>query len=112
MKLVIATGGSGGHLYPALAVMEEAERRGHQVVLVLGGVKRGVDAPREGVRVPSGPVFGVGIRGLLGGARVLAGTVGFLGLLLRHGRPRSWPWARTPRPQGFWPRSSSGLPFT
>jgi len=34
MKFVLATGASGGHLFPALSVAEDLARRGHEVVIV------------------------------------------------------------------------------
>jgi len=34
MKIVIATGGSGGHIFPALHVAEELRRLGHEVIFV------------------------------------------------------------------------------
>jgi len=34
MKIILATGGSGGHLFPALSVARELRGRGHQVVFL------------------------------------------------------------------------------
>ncbi len=34
MKIFIATGASGGHIYPALTVADELRRRGHDVVFI------------------------------------------------------------------------------
>ena len=42
MKVVIACGGTGGHLFPGIAVAEELQRRGHEAVLIISEKK--VDA--------------------------------------------------------------------
>ncbi len=41
-KVIIACGGTGGHLFPGIAVAEELERRGHDVLLLIS--ERKVDA--------------------------------------------------------------------
>src|SRR5437867_3462826 len=42
MKVAIAGGGTGGHLFPALAVAEELQKRGHEVLIFISEKK--VDA--------------------------------------------------------------------
>ena len=34
MKIVIVTGGSGGHIYPALTLASELQKRGHDVEFI------------------------------------------------------------------------------
>lgn len=41
MRLIVAGGGTGGHLYPGLAVADEVKRRGGEVLFV--GTERGIE---------------------------------------------------------------------
>ena len=45
MKIILATGGSGGHIFPAIKVGAEALRHGHAVCLV-GTLKYGKEISR------------------------------------------------------------------
>ena len=42
LKIIIACGGTGGHLFPGIAVAQELESRGHEVLLLISEKK--VDA--------------------------------------------------------------------
>ncbi|MFO8034791.1 MAG: undecaprenyldiphospho-muramoylpentapeptide beta-N-acetylglucosaminyltransferase [Candidatus Bipolaricaulota bacterium] len=44
MRVMVAAGGSGGHVYPALAVMEELRRRGDLTQVVWVGNPKGIEA--------------------------------------------------------------------
>ena len=48
IHLIIATGGTGGHFYPALALAEECRERGHKVSLVISG-QREIEHRQEAV---------------------------------------------------------------
>jgi UDP-N-acetylglucosamine--N-acetylmuramyl-(pentapeptide) pyrophosphoryl-undecaprenol N-acetylglucosamine transferase len=37
LHIVIASGGTGGHFYPSLAIAQEARREGHEVTMLLAG---------------------------------------------------------------------------
>ena len=46
-RIVIAGGGTGGHLFPGLALAEQLTKRGAQVHFV--GTARGIEADRKSV---------------------------------------------------------------
>jgi UDP-N-acetylglucosamine--N-acetylmuramyl-(pentapeptide) pyrophosphoryl-undecaprenol N-acetylglucosamine transferase len=51
LRIVIAGGGTGGHLYPGIAVARELRRRLPEVVVTFAGTDRGIErtvVPREG----------------------------------------------------------------
>jgi UDP-N-acetylglucosamine--N-acetylmuramyl-(pentapeptide) pyrophosphoryl-undecaprenol N-acetylglucosamine transferase len=51
LRIVIAGGGTGGHLYPGIAVARELQRRRPETVVTFAGTARGLESrvvPREG----------------------------------------------------------------
>lgn len=64
LAVMFAGGGTGGHLFPGIAVAEELQKRCHDVDIVFVGTERGIEAsvlPREGF-----PVEYVGAEGFAG----------------------------------------------
>src|SRR5574341_1654829 len=71
VKLLLAGGGTGGHIFPALAVAEEWLRRGKERSILFVGTNRGLEAklvPQAGL--PLTIVRSAGLKGI-GGLRLL-----------------------------------------
>jgi UDP-N-acetylglucosamine--N-acetylmuramyl-(pentapeptide) pyrophosphoryl-undecaprenol N-acetylglucosamine transferase len=54
MKIIIAGGGTGGHLFPGIAVAEEFMRRDGSCRIIFAGTRHGIEArviPREGYQI-------------------------------------------------------------
>jgi len=88
--VLIAAGGTGGHLYPGIAVAEELLRRDPQTRVVFAGTSRGLESrllPRAGYPLellPILPLNGVGLARMLLGLLVLPfGLLRASGLVLR-----------------------------
>lgn len=71
MRVILAGGGTGGHLFPGLAVAREFQRRDSMAEILFVGTEQGIESkvlPREGFKLETLPVKGLkgrGMRGLL-----------------------------------------------
>jgi UDP-N-acetylglucosamine--N-acetylmuramyl-(pentapeptide) pyrophosphoryl-undecaprenol N-acetylglucosamine transferase len=93
--LVIAAGGTGGHLFPGIAVADEVRRRDPRVRVVFVGTPRGLESrlvPKAGYELellPILPLNNVGftrlVRGVLALPRALLAAIA----LLRRLKPRA-----------------------
>ena len=72
--ILIAAGGTGGHLFPALAVADELRRRDPQRRIVFAGTARGLETrlvPRAGNELALLPILPLNAVGLARQARGL-----------------------------------------
>lgn len=82
MKVIIAGGGTGGHLFPGLALAEEFKRRNHETEVIFVGTEHGIEAriiPREGY-----PIKFLRAEGMVGksfGRKIKAAIKSLLSLL-------------------------------
>jgi len=75
MRIIIAAGGTGGHLYPGLALAREFERQVPDVEVIFVGTTRGLETkvmPREGFELITIRARGIMGKGGIGGLRGLA----------------------------------------
>jgi UDP-N-acetylglucosamine--N-acetylmuramyl-(pentapeptide) pyrophosphoryl-undecaprenol N-acetylglucosamine transferase len=90
VRVILAGGGTGGHLFPGLAVARELERRDPTTEIMFVGTSRGIEArvlPREGFPLVTLPVRGIQGRGARGWLQALyavpASLLRSLGILRR-----------------------------
>ncbi len=90
MRVILAGGGTGGHLFPGLAVAREFQRRDRMTEILFVGTDQGIEArvlPKEGFKLETLPVKGLRGRGLRGWLDALygvpAGLLRSLGILRR-----------------------------
>lgn len=91
MNVLIAGGGTGGHLFPGIAVAEELLRRDPSTRVVFVGTARGVETravPRAGFPLELLPVSGLRRQGVLhtlrGLLRLPVAMLGAVALVRRH----------------------------
>src|SRR5262245_27890437 len=88
MKVIIAGGGTGGHLFPGIAVAREILRRDANSKILFVGAQQGIEArlvPKEGFELrtlPLGGIKGVGVvRQIRNLAAMMGGIVKAQGIL-------------------------------
>ncbi|VAX17166.1 UDP-N-acetylglucosamine--N-acetylmuramyl-(pentapeptide) pyrophosphoryl-undecaprenol N-acetylglucosamine transferase [hydrothermal vent metagenome] len=78
MKLLIGGGGTGGHIYPAIAIARELLRRGDEHEVLFVGAERGLETsivPKEGFIIKTLNVTGLKGRGIFSKALSLSRLV-------------------------------------
>ncbi len=76
MRLIMAGGGTGGHLFPGLAVAREFLRRDAMTEILFVGTEQGIESrvlPREGFSLATVPIRGMKGRGMRGFLQALYG---------------------------------------
>jgi len=76
MRLIMAGGGTGGHLFPGLAVAREFQRRDRTTEILFVGTEIGIEKrvlPKEGFPLATIPIRGLKGRGLRGFIQALYG---------------------------------------
>jgi UDP-N-acetylglucosamine--N-acetylmuramyl-(pentapeptide) pyrophosphoryl-undecaprenol N-acetylglucosamine transferase len=93
--ILIAAGGTGGHVFPGVAVADELRARDPGTRIVFVGTARGLESrlvPRAGYELellPILPLNGVGVRRALQGLALLPWSLLRAAALVRRARPRA-----------------------
>ena len=93
--ILIAAGGTGGHLFPGIAVADELRRRDPETRIVFAGTPRGLESrivPRAGyelVLLPILPLKNIGLARTAKGLLALPRALWQAGALVRRFRPRA-----------------------
>jgi UDP-N-acetylglucosamine--N-acetylmuramyl-(pentapeptide) pyrophosphoryl-undecaprenol N-acetylglucosamine transferase len=93
--ILIAAGGTGGHLFPGIAVADELRRRDPETRIVFAGTPRGLESrivPRAGyelVLLPILPLKGIGLARTAKGLLALPRALWQAGALVRRLAPRA-----------------------
>ena len=77
MRVIFAGGGTGGHLFPGLAVAREFQRRDEKVEILFVGTEQGIEArvlPKEGFKLATLTIKGIKGRGARGIVDALYGV--------------------------------------
>jgi UDP-N-acetylglucosamine--N-acetylmuramyl-(pentapeptide) pyrophosphoryl-undecaprenol N-acetylglucosamine transferase len=77
MRVILAGGGTGGHLFPGLAVAREFQRRDPRVNILFVGTAQGIEfrvLPKEGFKLETVAAKGIKGRGLRGWLDALYGV--------------------------------------
>src|ERR671913_956310 len=94
LSVVIAGGGTGGHLYPGIAVARELIRQVPDAVVTFAGTARGIESrvvPREGFQldvIRSAGLKGASSRALLRGLALLPLSAIDAGRILARRKPQ------------------------
>lgn len=86
MKLMIGGGGTGGHIYPGVAVARELKKRGREHEALFVGAKRGLESeivPKEGFEIKTLNITALKGKGIIGGIVSFARLIGAVGAVLR-----------------------------
>jgi UDP-N-acetylglucosamine--N-acetylmuramyl-(pentapeptide) pyrophosphoryl-undecaprenol N-acetylglucosamine transferase len=93
MKIIFAAGGTGGHIYPAIAVAKEVLRRDESAVIKFVGTNRGLETklvPNNGfelLTIESAGLKNVGLAGQLNGLLILPKSFWQARQLLKEFKP-------------------------